>query len=80
MTCVVGLRVSGVGWAACRRMEDAVPSAKSLMTLINPGFLSFCMGANYRPISFERSGRRFESVRAHQFHVCPFRAPKLPLG
>ena len=67
MTCAAGLRVNGAGWAACRRIEDEVPSAKSLMVLINTGFLSFCMGANYRPFSFEPIGRGFESLRARQF-------------
>jgi hypothetical protein len=69
VTCAVGLRVSGAVSVArdCRRVADAVPSAKSLMALINTGFLSFCMGANYRPIGFEPIGRRFESVRARDF-------------
>ena len=43
--------------AACRRIEDEVPSAKSLKVLVNTAFLSFCMGANYRPFSFEPIGR-----------------------
>jgi len=66
VTCVAGLRVSSASPAACWTIEDEVPSAKSLMALINTAFLSFCMDANYRPIGFEPGCRRFESVRAHQ--------------
>jgi hypothetical protein len=73
VTCAAALRASGAGWVACRRIEDEVPSAKSLMVLINTGFLSFCMGANYCPFSFEPGGRRFESVRAHKNQSGPFR-------
>jgi hypothetical protein len=71
VTCAAGLRVSRAASVACRRVADAVPFAKSLKALINIGFFSFCMGANYRPIRFERSGRRFESVRAHQNFFTP---------